>query len=130
MRCLGLAVAAILMSATIGFAQSNKVRLSKEPFAVNADKLGTYLQLTPCQYNEVAAINTYFIEKQSESIAASGKNQARKMHQAVYGNLKLMKNALTPEQYRKYVVLLNVTNNNNRLAGINAFPEMIPTEYK
>ena len=25
-----------------------------------------------------------------------------------------MKKVLTPEQYRKYVVLLNVTNNNNR----------------
>ena len=38
----------------------------------------------------------------------------KKMRQAVYGNLKLMKKVLTPEQYRKYVVLLNVTNNNNR----------------
>ena len=38
----------------------------------------------------------------------------KKMRQAVYGNLKLMKKVLTPEQYRKYVILLNVTNNNNR----------------
>ena len=42
------------------------------------------------------------------------KMRDKKMRQAVYGNLKLMKKVLTPEQYRKYVVLLNVTNNNNR----------------
>lgn len=40
------------------------------------------------------------------------------MHQAVYGNLKLMKQVLTPDQYRKYVTLLNVTNNNNRALSL------------
>ena len=51
---------------------------------------------------------------QGESLRASEKMRDKKMRQAVYGNLKLMKKVLTPEQYRKYVVLLNVTNNNNR----------------
>ena len=37
------------------------------------------------------------------------------MRQAVYGNLKLMREALNEDQYRKYVTLLNVTNNNNRM---------------
>ena len=39
------------------------------------------------------------------------------MYDAVYGNLKLMKKALTADQYRKYVTLLNITNNNNRILG-------------
>lgn len=130
MKRLGLAVAAVLMSASVGFAQSSEVKLSKEPFVVNAERLSSYLQLTPGQYNEVANINAYFIEKQSESIRSSSRLQAKKMHQAVYGNLKLMKKALTPEQYRKYVVLLNITNNNNRLMGINAIPDVYLAENK
>ena len=38
------------------------------------------------------------------------------MEEAVYGNLKLMRKTLTTDQYRKYVMLLNATYNNNRLA--------------
>ena len=52
------------------------------------------------------------------------KLQDKKMYQAVYGNLKLMKKALSPDQYRKYVTLLNITNNNNRTLGVNTFPEV------
>ncbi len=130
MKRLGLAVAAVVMSATVSFAQSNEVKLSKEPFMVNTEKLSSYLQLTPGQYGEVAEINAYFIEKQNESIKSSSKLQSKKMYQAVYGNLKLMKKVLTPEQYRKYVVLLNVTNNNNRLMGIEAMPDSYLADNK
>ena len=78
------------------------------------EKLSNYLQLSSYQANEVANINEYFLDMQGESLRASEKMRDKKMRQAVYGNLKLMKKVLTPEQYRKYVVLLNVTNNNNR----------------
>ena len=109
MRRLGMAVAAVLLCATMGFARENRNNVSKEPFAINFEKLSNYLQLSSYQANEVANINEYFLDMQGESLRAS-----EKMRQAVYGNLKLMKKVLTPEQYRKYVVLLNVTNNNNR----------------
>ena len=94
MRRLGMAVAAVLLCATMGFARENRNNVSKEPFAINFEKLSNYMQ--------------------GESLRASEKMRDKKMRQAVYGNLKLMKKVLTPEQYRKYVVLLNVTNNNNR----------------
>ena len=109
MRRLGMAVAAVLLCATMGFARENRNNVSKEPFAINFEKLSNYLQLSSYQANEVANINEYFLDMQGESLRAS-----EKMREAVYGNLKLMKKVLTPEQYRKYVVLLNVTNNNNR----------------
>lgn len=130
MKRLGLAVAAVLMSASMSFAQNNEVKLTKKPFAVSTGKLGAYLQLTSSQLDEIGKINAYFIEKQDESIKASGKLQAQKMRQAVYGNLKLMKKALTPEQYRKYVVLLNITNNNNRLMGITSMPDVYLADNK
>jgi predicted secreted protein len=89
MKRLGLAVAAVVMSATVSFAQSNEVKLSKEPFMVNTEKLSSYLQLTPGQYGEVAEINAYFIEKQNESIKSSSKLQSKKMYQAVYGKFEI-----------------------------------------
>ena len=103
MKRFGMAVAALLMCATMSFAQ--KPSLSREPFVVSTEKLANYLQLTP-------------------SVKASAKLQDKKMYQAVYGNLKLMKKALSPDQYRKYVTLLNITNNNNRTLGVNTFPEV------
>ena len=114
MRRLGMAVAAVLLCATMGFARENRNNVSKEPFAIIFEKLSNYLQLSSYQANEVANINEYFLDMQGESLRASEKMRDKKMRQAVYGNLKLMKKVLTPEQYRKYVVLLNVTNNNNR----------------
>ncbi len=114
MRRLGMAVAAVLLFATMGFARENRNSMSKEPFAINFEKLSNYLQLSAYQANEVADINTYFLEKQAESLRSNDRNRDKKMRQAVYGNLKLMKKVLTTDQYRKYVTLLNVTNNNNR----------------
>lgn len=118
MRRLGMAVAAILLCATMGFASENRNKSSKEPFAINFEKLSRYLELTAYQANEVANINEYFIDMQGESLRANGEQRDKKLRQAVYGNLKLMKEVLSPEQYRKYVTLLNVTNNNNRVLNM------------
>lgn len=117
MRRLGMAVAALLLCATVGFARENR-KMSKEPFVINFEKLSHYLQLSPSQVNEVANINEYFVDKQTESLRSGSNQREKKMHQAVYGNLKLMKKVLNKEQYRKYVTLLNVTNNNNRALSL------------
>ena len=58
------------------------------------------------------------------------KRQDERLQKAVYGNLKLMKEALTADQYRKYVILLNVTNNNNRLTGAVTFTDIYLAENK
>jgi len=76
MRSLGLAVAAVLLSATMSFTQSNKV--SKEPFAANTEKLAKYLELTSAQMQDVANINEYFIEMQRASLRAGKKKQDKK----------------------------------------------------
>lgn len=56
MRRLGMAVAAVLLCATMGFARENRNNVSKEPFAINFEKLSNYLQLSSYQANEVANI--------------------------------------------------------------------------
>lgn len=115
MKRLAMVVAALMFSATICLTNARNV--GKEPFSVEFTQLSSYLDLAPYQMDEVFGINEYFMETQQKSLSKDLKRQEARMRTALYGNLKLMKKALTEEQYRKYVALLNVTNNNNRLLG-------------
>ena len=122
MKRLVMAMSALLVSVTMSFAQESS--LHKEPFVVNVGQLVSYLELRPSQINEVGMINDYFREKQSEGLRGSHKMRDKRMRQAVFGNLKLMKKALSTDQYRKYVALINVTNNNNRMTSGFSFPDV------
>ena len=122
MKRLVMAMSALLVSGTMSFAQESS--LHQKPFVVNVGQLVSYLELRPSQINEVAMINDYFREKQSEGLRGSHKMRDKRMRQAVFGNLKLMKKALSTDQYRKYVALINVTNNNNRMTSGLSFPDV------
>lgn len=126
MRSLAMAAVAVLMMSASAFAQMPS--LSREPFVISVGKLSEYLQLTSTQIEEVSNINEYFIEKQAESARCGSKNRDRKQYEAIYGNLKLMKKALTDEQYRKYVTLINITNNNNRMLAEDSMPDVYLAE--
>ena len=112
MRRLGMIMSAMVLVATMSFGQSSKVNLVSD---INFEKLSNYLQLKPSQMNEVASINEFFSEQLAEASRVSESRYDKKVHQAVYSNLKLMKGTLSEDQYRKYLTLINVTNNNNRL---------------
>lgn len=132
MRKLFMAVAILGISATVSFAKAQCVNENgnKEPFAVEFSKLSSYLDLTPSQMDEVYDINEYFKGQQKESLSRDTKRQEERLQKAVYGNLKLMKSALSDNQYRKYVTLLNVTNNNNRLTGAVTFTDIYLADNK
>ena len=132
MRKLIMAVAVLGMSATMNFAKAQCVNEygNKEPFAVEFSRLSSYLGLAPYQMEEVLNINDYFVQEQRKSLSKDLKRQDERLQKAVYGNLKLMKEALTADQYRKYVILLNVTNNNNRLTGAVTFTDIYLGENK
>ena len=132
MRKLIMAVAVLGMSATMNFAKAQCVNEygNKEPFAVEFSRLSSYLGLAPYQMEEVLNINDYFVQEQRKSLSKDLKRQDERLQKAVYGNLKLMKEALTADQYRKYVILLNVTNNNNRLTGALTFTDIYLAESK
>lgn len=127
-----MAVAILGISATVSFAKAQCVNENgnKEPFAVEFGKLSSYLDLTPSQMDEVYDINEYFKGQQKESLSRDTKRQEERLQKAVYGNLKLMKSALSDNQYRKYVTLLNVTNNNNRLSGAVTFTDIYLADNK
>ena len=132
MRKLIMAVAVLGMSASMNFAKAQCVNEygNKEPFAVEFSRLSSYLGLAPYQMEEVLNINDYFVQEQRKSLSKDLKRQDERLQKAVYGNLKLMKEALTADQYRKYVILLNVTNNNNRLTGAVTFTDIYLAENK
>ena len=132
MRKLFMAVAILGISATVSFAKAQCVNENgnKEPFAVEFGKLSSYLDLTPSQMDEVYDINEYFKGQQKESLSRDTKRQEERLQKAVYGNLKLMKSALSDNQYRKNVTLLNVTNNNNRLTGAVTFTDIYLADNK
>ena len=132
MRKLIMAVAVLGMSATMNFAKAQCVNEygNKEPFAVEFSRLSSYLGLAPYQMEEVLNINDYFVQEQRKSLSKDLKRQDERLQKAVYGTLKLMKEALTADQYRKYVILLNVTNNNNRLTGAVTFTDIYLAENK
>ena len=132
MRKLIMAVAVLGMSATMNFAKAQCVNEygNKEPFAVEFSRLSSYLGLAPYQMEEVLNINDYFVQEQRKSLSKDLKRKDERLQKAVYGNLKLMKEALTADQYRKYVILLNVTNNNNRLTGAVPFTDIYLAENK
>lgn len=132
MRKLIMAVAVLGMSATMNFAKAQCVNEygNKEPFAVEFSRLSSFLGLAPYQMEEVLNINDYFVQEQRKSLSKDLKRQDERLQKAVYGNLKLMKEALTADQYRKYVILLNVTNNNNRLTGAVTFTDIYLAENK
>jgi len=128
MRNLMMVVVAMVLSATLNLVQAQNA--GKGPFEAKTERLVTYLELAPYQVTEVEKINDYFIKMQSESVWGTPELKEKKMQNAVFSNLKLMKGTLTADQYRKYVQLLNVTNNNNRLLGEVAISDVYLAERK
>ena len=70
--------------------------------------MSKYLKLSAGQHEEVANICEYFSTQMGRATTAK-KDQEKKLHNAVYGNLKLMKKTLTDKQYADYAKVLNVT---------------------
>ena len=115
MRRLGLLVAvALMMGATTIYAQSGTVA-NQSSF----ERLSKYLRLTEAEAPEVAKINAYFENQLGQPLSAEVLSQSERQEEvrkALLCNLKLMKQALTKEQYRKYVALINVSRANQPMA--------------
>ena len=108
MKRLGLTlITAVCLTATT-FAAGNQPTTAKWDGNINVTKLSKYLKLNSNQTEEVANICDYF-SNQMDKAANSSKKQDELIKNAVYGNLKLMKKTLSPEQYAKYNTLLNIT---------------------
>ena len=117
MKKFGLTlVAALAFSASVlANGVNDSTTVAKWDGTINKAKLTKYLKLSASQNEEVADICDYF-QEQMKMANRSTKNADQKVRNAVYGNLKLMKETLDEEQYAQYVRLMALTLNNK---GIN-----------
>lgn len=108
MKRFGMTLVAALCLTTVTFAAGNQPTTEKWEGNINIEKLSRYLQLNSNQTEEVANICEFFNE-QMKRANTSKKNQKQLLHNAIYGNLKLMKKTLNEKQYADYTKLLNLT---------------------
>ena len=108
MKKIVFAVSAVIVMGLVGTVDANAKNIGDKAVKYSAEfsHLSKYLGLGAQQSEEVYNIMEFFNEQQSSMDVTKDK--------ALKNNLKLMKSALTPEQYRKYLTLLNVTKNNTR----------------
>lgn len=111
MKRLGLTLVAAFCLAVTTFAADNQPTVAKWEGNINVSRLGKFLKLSSVQTKEVVDICSYFDQQMGEATTAR-KDRNTMIRKAVYGNLKLMKETLTKDQYLKYTTLLNMTLNN------------------
>ena len=124
---LGLAVSLFMVSTPL--VHSQNVAVKNTHYVIDFQKLSHYLELEDFQKAEVYQINSFFIDQQKEYLTKniSPKSLEKKWNQVLYSNLKMMKDALTEAQYKKYLRLLNITHSNRMLAAL-AEPDDIEAE--
>lgn len=116
MKTLILTIAMLFTSLAI-FSQSgnmNSNRVEKVPFAISSRNLTRHLDLSYSQTAKVEQINIRFIEMQKTCIGLTPELQEKQLSEVISTNLKSLKSVLNPYQYRRYLILLNMTNNNRK----------------
>lgn len=99
-------------------------------FMADFSRLSSYLELTPRQMDKVYEINDLFRETQKGIRMQDELRPDERMMSALLINMKQMRDVLSEAQYRKYVTLLNVTNNNNRILSEMPLPDVYVAENK
>lgn len=103
----------VCVSAT--YAKGEKETAAKWDGSINKTKLTKYLQLSSNQHQEVADICDYF-QQQMRLANNAKKDNDVKVRNAVYGNLKLMKQTLNEKQYSDYLRLMALTLRNKGIS--------------
>ena len=107
---------ALLLVAGNSFAAERSQTSGKTIFQANTTSLADHLNIEFYQGVEFQQIHEIFVEMQEEALTTPKKEKReQKMQKAINYNLKKMKNLLNKDQYRTYVMLLNITNNNKQV---------------
>ena len=78
---------------------------------------------------EVLNINDYLYKNKERVLSKDLKRQDERLQKRVR-QFEADERGVDCDQYRKYVILLNVTNNNNRLTGAVTFTDIYLAENK
>ena len=112
MKRLFLTVVAVL-SMTMTFAENENLNsvenASVYNMAVDYGKLADCLGLSTDQAEAVQDIHTSFFADIMNAAGANADEREGMVKKAVQKDLKYMRYVLTPEQFRKYLMLLNAT---------------------
>lgn len=111
MKKIGLILVGVVCFSLTGLAGNKQPATAKWAGNINVEKLSEYLKLNNCQSSEVSNICDFFSEQMNHATTARF-DQSKKLRQAIYGNLKLMKQTLSKEQYAKYLTIMNITLSN------------------
>jgi hypothetical protein len=116
---LGWVVGLLFVSATLVKGQNDAAQ--NLHYVIDFQKLSYYLELDDSQKGEVSQINAFFIDQQKQYLRKnlSPEKWEKNWNQVLYGNLKLMKETLSEEQYKKYLRVINATHTNRMLAALN-----------
>ncbi len=118
MKRLFLTVVAVL-SMTMTFAEDenlNKVdNMNAYKMEVNYQKLGDALNLSMDQQEAVQDIHQAFCADMMSVAAANKESRKAMMMNAIAKDLRYMRIVLDSKQYKKYLLLLNITLNNRGL---------------
>ena len=109
MKRFGLTLMAALCLSATAFAAGNQPTTEKWEGYINVSKLSKYLQLSSDQMEEVANICNYFNAQMTEANRLKDERQTKMLHNAIHGNLQLMKKTLTAKQYARYAKVLDIT---------------------
>lgn len=104
--------AMVVMTMTMAFAdneEKNSNNVGAYEMHINMHSLGKALNLSSDQYGFVEDAINIFSEDMMSIAAAEGSDRLSMVHNAVSKNLSLSRGILTRAQYRKYVMLLNLT---------------------
>lgn len=99
-----------LMSMTMTFAENEGMNTTEAyNMTVNMKKLAQALNLTNDQIESVAEVHKTFSSEMVFAAQYGTEERAKMVEKAVNKDLAYMNYILNKEQYRKYVLLLNVT---------------------
>lgn len=109
-------VVVALLSMTTTFAEDNKANNAQLfDMSVNYNKLGEALNLNNDQLESLQDVHKAFCAEMLNAAYADKDEQKVMMDNAIKKDLKYMRYILDKKQYRKYLMLLNVTLNNRGL---------------
>ena len=114
MKRMIFAVAAML-SMTMAFADNENTNSVNNAEAYNMNMLSRALDLTGDQKASVADIHKVFCAEMDFAGQSSKEERGTMMSKAINKDLAYMHTVLNEEQYKKYVMLLNVTMANRGL---------------
>lgn len=113
-----IAVSAIMMATATAKGEENLAPAANYKLVMNMRALSRYLVLNDEQADGMALVADDFRREVARLEKTAAEKRPERMQKALRKNLSYAHAILTPEQYRRYLVILNSTMVNNGLSDL------------